>query len=68
MERKDNYLEYLLKLHIGIITLILFFVHTGHLVLCVGQPLPCVTILTEQLWGSSGQNSLDTKLAFSLTS
>lgn len=62
-------------LHIRIITLILFLSIKGilpELVLFVGQHLPCVTILTVQLCGSSGQGRdggifcLDTKLTFVL--
>lgn len=49
MERKDNYLEHLLKLHIRIITLL--FLSIKHilpeLVLCVEQHLSCVFILTR---------------------
>lgn len=72
LEMKDNYLEHLLKLHIRIITLIPNFVHKGHLTWAHSFCVTALTILTVQLWGSSGQKRdggvsyLDTKLAFVL--
>lgn len=51
MERKDNYLEHLIKLHIRIITLLFLSVKDilPGLILCVKEHLSCIIILTVPL-------------------